>query len=89
MVFTGSAPKGYALESFKFAPAGPAHLTYGRYLLSAATMLRELARMLGPLETHKAKNGALEAIVRNRGATAMFTFKASRLAEYTYEGAGC
>lgn len=62
--------------------------TYGRYQLSAAT-LRELARMLGPLETHKGKNGAVEAIVRDRGATATFTFKASRLAEYTCEGTGC
>lgn len=88
-VFIGNLRQGYELESFKFTPAGPARLTYGRWQLSAATTLPEFARMVGPLETYKAKDGSVEVVVRQQDATATFTFKAGRLTEYAFHGAGC
>ena len=88
-VFIGTTKQGYELESFQFAPAGPARLTYAGKPLSAATTLPELTRLLGPLETYKNKDGSVEVVVRQEDASGIFTFKAGKLASYEFHGVGC
>lgn len=88
-VFIGNAKQGYELESFQFAPAGPARLTYAGRPLSAATTLPELTRLLGPLETHNNKDGSVEVVVWQQDASAIFTFRAGKLASYDFHGVGC
>ena len=85
----GNARHGYDLASFRFAAAGPARLSYGRWQLSAATTLREFARMLGKLESSKNRDGSVEVVVRAGDVTGTFTFRAGRLSEYHYGGVGC
>jgi hypothetical protein len=87
--FIGNAKQGYELEAFRFAPAGPARLTYAGQPLSAATTLPQLTRLLGPLETHKNKDGSVEVVVWERDASAIFTFRAGKLASYAFHGVGC
>ena len=88
-VFIGNSKLGYQLESFSFAPAGPAQLTYGSVKLSTATTLQEFTHLLGPLESHKEKDGAVQVVVWQQDASAIFTFKAGRLVRYEFHGVGC
>jgi hypothetical protein len=87
--FIGNARQGYELESFRFGRTGPAQLTYGQQLLSAATTLPEFIRLFGKVETHKNKDGSVALIVWQQDASATFTFKAGHLSSYSYSGVGC
>jgi hypothetical protein len=89
VTFIGNARQGYELQSFKFGRTGPAQLTYGRQLLSAATTLQQFTRLFSKLQPYKNKDGSVEVIVWQQDASATFTFKAGRLASYSFHGVGC
>ena len=89
VVFIGSRQRGYTLESFDFGPAGPARLTYGGQVLSAATTLAAFTHQFGLLAPAQNPDGSVEVLVRRLDATASFTFKAGRLTHYEYRGTGC
>ena len=88
-VFIGNRQQGYTLESFDFGPAGPARLTYGGQVLSAATTLGAFTRQFGLSASTPNPDNSVEVLVRRLDATASFTFRAGRLTHYEYRGTGC